>query len=207
MVEHVHSATVSPRRADDGPDPVEAVDPDPGAVFDANDAETVDELVASGSGAEAPTEPLLEADDEDVAALVADAAAEREADSGSSTGRASSGSASSHGNTASSGSATPPGSASSSGSASSTAPGLEDDAGPNDDLEALLPERGADVLAELEDDAGSERDRRAERDGSDARGADDAPAAAEATDADVAAALDAAEDVYEGDLPEEIPFE
>lgn len=170
MVEHVHSATVAPRDAEDGPDPTDVVEPDPGAVFDAYGAETVDELVAAGR--ERLPDPIAEADDAQVAALFAGEVAAPAREGGCEDG----------------------GDAPRGSDRRSSGDGVEDAA-------------ASDLLADLERavttvDDGSDAARDSGADRSERREPDE-----EATDADVAAALDAAEAVYEGDLPDEVPFE
>lgn len=126
-------------------DALDDVDADPGAVFEAHDADSVDELVVGGS------EPATGQDD-DVDALFADGL---EAPSRRS---------------------------------SRDRPEPDDGQQPTDDVLAAL-ERAAESAA----CSGEERDP-GELDG-------------DATDAEVEAAIVAAEEVYEGELPDEIPFE
>lgn len=143
------------------PDPVADVESDPAAVFDAHGADTVDELVASGS--EPAPEPGAEADDAEIAALFADGL------------EPSDGAAGTHRGTAT------------------------DDAASESDTDerSARADSGDAVLTELERAAGS----------ADAAADADDGSVTEAADADVADALAAAEAVYEGDLPDEIPFE
>lgn len=170
------------------------VDADPGAVLEEHGADTVDDLVAEEEPAPEPPAPDIEADDEDVAALFGD---DLEAPEYSRTGDA----AAADARTGADAPERPGADAAPSTRVSSRWDGSAADtpeASGDGDVEEILPDRGADVLADLE---------RAAEDVEATTAAVEPDLEREATDEDVAEALDAAEEVYEGELPDDVPFE
>lgn len=188
MLEDSQDATLGRRRSQPAaPDAIAQVEADPGAVFDEYDADSVDELVASEDEAEADGPDGCTADDVAVAAMFDDGLEAPEADAASAGER----------------------------DAPRDAPrdagpdASEDRTEPRDGLLAGLTAPDADgssgAAVPESSTAGSGEPAgvgAAEPSGPDEPAPDDL-----ADDAEVAAALEAAESVHEGELPDEIPFE